>query len=389
MNSIIKEKASEIEAELIRLRRELHKNPELSFCEETTKATLLKYMDKWKINYNADVFKTGICALIDCKKEKTLLIRADMDALPIFEETGLSYKSQNNGVMHACGHDVHMATVLGATYVLNELKDKLSCNVKIIFQPGEEDTGGALPMIEAGVLEAPCVTSAISLHVSNEVDAGKICLKKGAVMASPDDFDLEISGKGGHGAYPEKCVNPILVASEIIKKFDELYKSHEGDCVISVCKLSGGSFYNIIPDNIVLGGTVRAFSEELRKELAEKMGKISGEICASCGAKSEFDYRFRYPPLICDDDAVESFCDSAKDILGSENVFYTDIKEMTGEDFAYFSQRVPSVFFKLGTKNEAIGAKESLHSSKFIVDEKSIKVGVMAIARYALYYGKN
>lgn len=392
MQNLIKDAVSEILDELILLRHHFHKNPELSFCENATAEKIADCLKKWGIEYKSKIAGTGVCATIGRdEKKKTILIRADMDALPQKEQTDLEYASQNEGVMHACGHDMHMTVALGCAYVLNKLKNKLSCNVKIIFQPGEEDTGGALPMIEEGVLENPHVDAAIGCHVSNEVDCGKIRLKNGAMMASPDDFDVEILGRGGHGAYPHKCIDPIVIASQIIEAFS-VYCARFCDPtepkVISVCKISGGSFYNIIPDSVSFGGTVRAFSNSVRKEISEKMEDIIKNITKMYGADYKFSYRFRYPPLVNDEILVREFAKSAKNIIGDENVYYTDETSMAGEDFAYFAQNVPSVFVNLGTKNEKIGATEPLHSSKFIIDDAAIETGVLAFCSFALEFGK-
>lgn len=387
MNVKINKIVDELADELILLRHRFHQNPELSYLEENTARLIKDTLDKWGIPYIDNIFKTSICVCIgNDENKRTLLIRADMDALPITEKTGLSYASGNEGVMHACGHDMHMTVALGAAYVLNKLKDELNSNIKIIFQPGEEDEGGALPMIEAGILENPKVTGAISCHVSNEVDCGRICIKKGALMASPDDFDVIIRGKGGHGAYRNECIDPVLVAAKAIDEFISLgERENEPDnpVVISVCKISGGSFYNIIPDSVSFGGTVRSFSEEKRCELKKKLDEILKSISEEFGADYSFTYNFRYPPLVNDEDTVENFEVSAKEILGRDNVYYTDKVSMAGEDFAYFAERVPSVFFNLGTRNEKIGAIEPLHSSKFIIDDSAIAVGVKAICAYA------
>lgn len=392
MNEKINAVLSDVENVLIELRHELHRFPEVSFCEKKTAETISKMLEKWNIEYKTGIFGTGILANIGKDEaKKTLLLRADMDALPQMEATNLPYSSEIEGVMHACGHDVHMAVVLGTAYVLNELKDELSCNVKFVFQPGEEDAGGALGMIEAGVLKMPEVTAAAACHVSNDVECGKICIKDGACMASPDDFDIVIKGKGGHGAYPEKCTDPIAIAAEVISAFSVL--SSRFSCptepkVISVCKIEGGSYYNIIPDEVLLGGTVRTFNEDLRRVLANKIEETVKNITHMFGADYSFDYRFRYPPLVNDSQTSKAFVASAEKILGAENVYFTDSLSMAGEDFAYFAKVVPSVFFNLGTKNEKIGATEPLHSSSFIVDDRAIAVGVKAMARFAIDFGK-
>lgn len=392
MNEKINAVLSDVENALIELRHEFHRFPEVGFCEKKTAETISKMLKKWDIEHKTGIYGTGILANIgkdDTKK--TLLLRADMDALPQTEATNLPYSSENVGVMHACGHDVHMTVVLGTAYVLNKLKDELSCNVKFVFQPCEEDAGGALGMIEEGVLKMPEVTAAAACHVSNDVECGKICIKEGACMASPDDFDIVIKGKGGHGAYPEKCTDPIAIAAEVISAFSVL--SSRFSCptepkVISVCKIEGGSCYNIIPDEVLLCGTVRTFNEDLRRALANKIEETVKNITHMFGADYSFDYRFRYPPLVNDAQTAKEFAASAEKILGAENVYFTDSLSMAGEDFAYFARAVPSVFFNLGTKNEKIGATEPLHSSSFIVDDRAIAVGVKAMARFALDFGK-
>ncbi len=388
----IKRIAEEIFDELVAIRRCIHEHPELEFHEYKTAELICSYLEKWGIPHQKGIAKTGVLGLIMVDpKAKTLLMRADMDALPVQEETGVSYQSKTSGVMHACGHDAHVAILLGCAYVLSKIKNKLSCNIKLVFQPGEEESGGALPMIEQGILENPHVDAAIGGHVMNSVPAGKILVKYDEVMASPDDFDLVIHGKGGHGAYPHNCVDPIAVAVQILTAWNVLsarYTTPLVKHVISTNMFHAGTCYNVIPNEVVIKGTVRTFDDDLRKKLATSMEKIAVQIAEAFGASCEFNFIFRYPPLLNDKTMVDSLLLSAGEILGRDNVMMGTEPSMAGEDFAYFAQQVPSVFMNFGSGNEALGAVMPLHSSKFNIDETCLKTGVMAICKFALDFGK-
>jgi len=388
----IKQITEEIFDEVVLLRRTIHQNPELEFCEAETAALICAQLDKLQIPYKKGIAKTGVVGLIQAEKAtKTLLLRADMDALPLQEETGLPYASKKDGVAHACGHDAHVAILLGTAMVLSRLRQRLAANIKLVFQPAEETTGGALPMIEAGILENPHVDAAASGHVMTNVPAGKVLIKDNEVMAAPDDFDMIVHGRGGHGAYPHTCVDPIAVCMQILSAWNTLsarFTTPLEKHLISVNMFQAGTCYNVIPDDAYIKGTVRMYNNEVRKTLPEAMEKIAVQIAAAFGATCEFTYNFRYPPLINDKSMADAFRQSAKEILGEEQVIEGVDPSMAGDDFAYFAQAVPSVFVNYGAANAAIGADRPLHSSDFIIDEACLKNGVLAMSKFALDFGR-
>lgn len=383
----------EMKEKLVTFRRELHRRAELAFCETQTAAYLEAELAKMGAEFKTGIAKTGIVGdIIVPKAKRTLLLRADMDALPI-QETAYpgGPEPASGGAMHACGHDAHMAILLGTVAVLSRFRDHLSCNIRFLFQPGEEDTGGAEPMIKEGVLTCPRVDAAAALHVMNDLEVGKIRVKPGAVMAAPDDFDLIIRGKGGHGAYPHDCIDPIALACRIIEAFDMISArcaTPFAPKVISVCAINGGSFYNVIPDEVHLKGTVRAFDEKVRRELPEKMEAAAAGITSAFGAEYSFDYRFRFPPLLNDEDMAAKLAESAAKAIGKDNVVLGGEPSMAGDDFSYFAKSVPSVYFHLGSRNEKKGAVMALHSSDFRIDEDCLLVGVRVLTQFAMDFGK-
>ncbi len=375
------------------MRRELHQIPELAFYEEKTATYIAAKLDELGIPYRTNVAKTGIVALIETEDaEKTLLIRADMDALPIDEKKECDYRSTHPGCMHACGHDAHCAILLATAEVLWSLKDDLSCNIKLMFQPGEEGVGGAEPMIAECVLENPKVDAALALHVMNDETVGNVRMKAGGVMACPDEFDLKIIGKGGHGAYPEECINPIAITSEIVLAFSELAKElnqPERPVVISVCAaLGGGSAYNIIPQSVDVRGTVRLYDKELRGQIPALLEDIIREKVKKYGGSYEWNYRLMYPPLLNDEKLVGWLSSMCAEILGKERVVLGGKSSMAGDDFAYIAERVPSVYFNLGSGNEEKGITMPLHSPDFEIDEDCLLVGVLSLSKAALEFGK-
>ncbi len=387
MESVLKI-TDEIFEEIVQIRRHLHAHPELSSFEEATSEFICSYLEDLGIPYQKGIAKTGVVGLLSCEgATETVLLRADMDALPVYEETGLSFSSENKGVMHACGHDGHMAIVLGCAKVLSQLKDRLCCNVKFVFQPAEETTGGALPMIEEGLLENPKVTLALGGHIMNDVPAGKVLVKGGEMMASPDDFLLTIYGKGGHGAYPELCVNPISIVTEVVALWNELslsYKQEEINHVLTVTMIESGNCSNVIPDTARLQGTVRSFSDAFRQKISKEMQEIAEKTAEKYGAKADFVFNFSYPPLLNDEGLTQKVYDAAASILGKENVICGKKASMAGEDFAYFSKFVPSCYLYFGGGNEEKNIQMPLHSSDFTFDELALKTGVQVLSNFIL-----
>ena len=375
----IKALSETVRDEVVFLRRELHKRAELSFEEYKTAAFIEDYLKELGIFVRSGVAQTGVLGYIDAGKKETVLLRADMDALPITEQEDAAYRSETEGVMHACGHDAHMAVLLAAAKCMVKRKELLSQNVLLVFQPGEETDGGALPMIETGILEEFGVCCALGLHVMNDIEAGSIRVKKGPLMASPDDFDLTIIGKGGHGAYPEKCIDPILVGTEIVSAFQKLIPQNstpDEAAVISVCAINGGNNYNVIPDGVEMKGTVRTFNKAVRSEIPKKMEQEISRLCKKAGASYAFQFNFRYPPLVNNEAMAEKVAKHAACVLGADNVILGGEPSMAGEDFAYFADRVPSVFFYLGSGNKKSGIEMPLHNSRFKIDESCLQIGV-------------
>lgn len=388
----IKPIAEEIFEEIVGIRRSLHRHPELGFREFKTAELICKHLDSLGIPYQKNVAQTGVVGLLEVDKNaKTLLMRADMDALPTQEESDCPFKSETEGQMHACGHDAHVSIVLGAATILARLKDKLKCNVKFVFQPAEEVEGGAEPMIAEGIMENPKVDAAIGGHVMNSVETGTIGIKYGEMMACPDDFHMEIHGRGGHGAYPHNCIDPIAIGVQILTAWNALsarYTTPVEKHLISTNVFQAGTCFNIIPDDVHIEGTVRVFNEELRQQLARRMKEIAEQLAAAFGATCEFEYVFRYPPLVNDKNMVDAVRISAEKMIGAENVVELTEPSMGGEDFAYFSRLVPSCFINYGTGNKAKGITQPLHNSKFSIDEEGIKTGMMVLANFAMDFGR-
>lgn len=395
INSEISEQINRIEAELKENRRYIHMHPELSFREYNTSSFIQKKLDEMGIKYVSGIAENGICAYIygnkniESKSMKSILIRADMDALPIDEVSDKPYKSQNKNVMHACGHDAHVAVLLGVCKVLNNFKDKFGGVVKAVFQPGEETSGGALPMIEEGVLENPHTDVCVALHCDSDLDCGTIRVKPGSLYASPDDFRITVKGKGGHGAEPHNCIDPIMISASIIQALNNLI-SRETDpfdnAVISVGSIHGGSATNIIPDSVEIQGTARSLTNEVRSFLKRRIGETAEGICKTFGAECEYEYTELFPPLINDEKLAEDVYNSACRSLGKDKCVWGGAPTMAGEDFSYFSQNRPSVLFKLGCRNKSLGIVSLIHHSSFDIDENCLKTGVKVFVGFVLDY---
>lgn len=378
---------NEIKDEIINIRRTIHQNPELAFEEFSTAKTICSFLEKHSVKYTNKIAKTGICAQIGKGSGKTLLIRADMDALPTDENTGLDFASKVKGKMHACGHDIHIASALAAAYILKQLENELDGCVKIVFQPAEETTGGALPMINEGILENPHVCAAIGGHVTPALEVGKVWVKSGALMASPDDFGIKFIGKSTHGAEPQNGISPILPAAEFISGINNLISkeiSFDPDCVLSICTVSGGNSVNIIPSETYVAGTFRSFSKKSREAAAELIEHYAVKTAEKYGAKCEVKYNFLYPPLINNIAMTDKMEKVIKKAIGENSVIHLEKPLMTGEDFSYFAQSVPSVFIWYGGGDGVHTAP--LHSDKFIADEGAIEAAAKIFCEFAADY---
>lgn len=381
----IKQLAKEYLPEITSLRRQIHSNPELAFEEYETAALVAKFLKENGIEYQEGVAKTGVVSLIKGKnpKAKTIALRADMDALPIFELNKVNYKSKNDGKMHACGHDVHTSSLLGAAKILNNLKDEFEGTVKLIFQPSEEKyPGGAKVMIEEGVLENPKPDVIFGQHVYPELDAGMVGMKSGKYMASTDEIFLTVKGKGGHGAIPHKNIDPVLIASHIVIALQQIVSRHANPSMPTV--ISFGRFIaegqtNVIPDEVKLSGIMRTFDEKWRTEIKEKVTRISQSIAEGMDGTCEVFIDPGYPFLVNDESTTENTRNYAIEFLGKENVKELELRT-TAEDFAYFTQKIPGCFYRLGIRNVEQGIDSNLHTATFDVDESSLETGMGLMA---------
>ena len=376
---------------MINLRETIHMYPEDGFSEFTTSKIIIEELEKLGIKVQKNVAKTGVVGLIEGKYPgKTVLLRADMDALKIQEQADVEYKSKIDGMMHACGHDGHVAGLLGAAMILNELKDNLHGNVKLVFQPAEERDGGALPMIEEGVLENPKVDAAFAVHLWGYLNEGEVHLKEGPMMASPDIFNIKVIGKGGHGAVPQESIDPIVITCQIVNSLQTIVsrKINPLDPVVITCgRIQGGDCHNVIPNEVELEGTIRTFNEETRNWVPKVMEDLIRGITTSRGAAYEFKYEPKYPALINDKYMTSFAKESLKKVVGEENVF--DLKEpnMGGEDFAYFAQKVPSAFIFVGIANNK-SEPVIHHNPYFKWDSKNVGILAQSLSQIAIDYLK-
>lgn len=391
MKNRIKALAKAYAPAFIDIRRHIHSHPELSFQEYKTSEFIRQQLDKFGVPYKAGVAGTGIIALIEGKNpaSRTIALRADIDALPINEANDVSYKSVNNGVMHACGHDVHTTVVLGATKILHELKDELEGTIKILFQPGEEKhPGGASIMIEEGALEDPRPDAILGLHVHPSMETGKLGFCAGKYMASADEIYITVKSKGGHAAQPHLTVDTILVASQLVVSLQQVISRNNNPfspSVLSICAFNGGFTTNVIPSEVKLMGTFRAMDETWRFKAHELIRKQAAGIAEATGADIEIDILVGYPTLYNNEVVTAKARQLAEDYIGKEQVEDTELR-MGAEDFAFYSQIVPACFFRLGTGNKEKGITSGVHTPTFDVDERAIEIGMGTMAYLATQF---
>jgi len=385
----IKQLANAYKAEIIDNRRHLHAHPELSFQEFKTSAFVEEKLKGFGISKIERKAETGIVALIEGKNPgfKTIALRGDMDALPILEQNEVSYKSTAPGVMHACGHDVHTASLLGASKILNEIKDQFEGSIKLIFQPGEElIPGGASLMIKDKALENPRPSGIIGQHVMPLIPVGKVGFRKGMYMASADELYITVKGKGGHGAMPETLVDPVLIASHLIIALQQVVSRNASPKIPSV--LSFGRFEalgatNIIPNEVKIQGTFRTLNEDWRSKAHIQMVNIARGIVEGMGGELDFEVRKGYPFLKNAEELTTRAQKAAIDFLGEENVVDLDIW-MAAEDFSYYTQEIDGCFYRLGTRNEAKGIISGVHTPTFDIDEDALEIGAGLMAWIAV-----
>ena len=370
--------------ELINIRRELHRNPELGGYEYKTMDKICSYLDSWGVEYQKRIAETGVVAIVRGKNKKQdnaacIGIRADMDALPIKEETNVDFKSINEGTMHACGHDAHTAIALYTAKVIKSMESQLMGDVKFFFQPAEETTGGAERMIKEGCLKNPDVKYVFGLHVDPCLETGKISIKYGKMMASSDELRVKVYGKSTHGAHPHNGIDPIVIASNIVVSMQTLVSrniSPLNSAVLTMGSIHGGTGGNIIPDEVEMVGILRTLDPETRLFMKNRIAEIVESIPKALGGEGRLQIRESYGALINNDEAVNSIKETAVKILGEYNVVNLEYPNMGTEDFSYFCQNAKACFFNLGCRNENINAVHPIHSSKFMLDEACLEIGV-------------
>lgn len=388
MKNRIKTLARELAPAFIDIRHHIHSHPELSFQEYATSQFIQQKLDEFGVSYQANVAGTGIIALIKGKNpsKRTIAIRADIDALPIKEANDVPYKSKNEGVMHACGHDVHTTCVLGATRILHELRDEFEGTVKVLFQPGEEKhPGGASLMIKDGALENPRPDAILGMHVQPSMETGKLGFRAGKYMASADEIYITIKGKGGHAALPQLTTDTILVASHLVVSLQQIISRNNdpfSPSVLSICAFNGGHTTNVIPSEVKLMGTFRAMDETWRFKAHELIKKQATELAHAMGADIDIEILVGYPTLYNNEAVTSQARSLAETYLGNEHVEDTEVR-MGAEDFAFYSQVIPACFFRLGTGNKARGITSGVHTPTFDIDENAIEIGMGTMAYLA------
>jgi amidohydrolase len=384
----IQELSQKIFNDVVANRRHLHTHPELSFNEVATSAYVAAKLDELNIPY-VRMADNGLVGLLKGSKpsDRVVALRADMDALPITEANDVPYKSQNVGVMHACGHDVHTSSLLGTATILSEMKDQFGGTIKFIFQPAEEKLpGGANLMIQQGVLENPKPQAVLGQHVMPLIDAGKVGFRAGKYMASTDEIYVTVKGKGGHGAQPQQNIDPVIITAHMLTALQQVvsrFADPKSPSVLSFGKVIANGATNIIPNEVYLEGTFRTMDENWRNEAHIRMKKMAEGIAESMGGSCEFNIVRGYPFLINEEKLTASARAHAEDYLGKENVLDLDIW-MAAEDFAYFSQVANSCFYRLGTRNESRGITSAVHTPTFDVEESSLSVSTGLMAYMAL-----
>jgi hippurate hydrolase len=380
----IQEKAKHYSQKFIQIRRHLHAHPELSYQEFETSKFIQQQLQEMGIAFET-IATTGVLGIIKGKnpEARVIALRADMDALQITEENDVSYCSQNAGVMHACGHDVHTTILLGAAQILHELKDEWEGTIKLLFQPGEEkNPGGASFMIRDGALENPKPMGIIALHVHPGLDFGKLSFRKGRVMASADEIYMTIKGKGGHAAAPQLTADTILIASQLIVSLQQIISRNNNPLspsVLSICSIQGGHTTNVIPTEVKLKGTFRAMDEAWRFKAHELILKQSKGLVESMGAELDILIDVGYPTVDNDPLFTEKNWQLANELMGIENVQETEVR-MGAEDFGYYTQQIPGCFFRLGVRNIEKGIVHNVHTPKFDIDERAIETGIGIMA---------
>ncbi len=385
----IKQIASVIFPEIISIRRHIHSHPELSFEEYETSAFICRILDQWGVPYKSGIAGTGIVATLEGKNPgRTIAFRADIDALPVIEMNQVPYKSLNIGKMHACGHDVHTSSLLGAIRILMDLKGSWNGKIKFVFQPGEEKIpGGASLMLKENALSPNDPEIIIAQHVFPDMEVGNVGFKSGQYMASSDEIYISVKGKGGHAALPDKLIDPVLMSAHLIVSLQQIVSRHAKagiPTVLSFGKIVAAGSVNVIPDSVNIEGTFRTMNEEWRKRAHELIRKITTGIISGMGGKAEVEIRHGYPVLTNDPGVTQKARSFAAKYLGEKHVHELETR-MTAEDFAYFAQKYPATLFRLGTSDPG-KQSSALHTSTFNVNEKAIELSMGLLAFMAVSF---
>lgn len=390
MQDLVKE-VRQFEPEIIAIRRMIHSNPELSYKEFETAKLIAKKLRSLGIKVKTNVGGTGVVGLLKGeRKGKVVALRADMDGLPVTEEADVPFKSKNKGIMHACGHDTHVAMLLGAAMLLSKHRKELAGEVKFIFQPAEESggRGGAKPMIEAGVMENPKVDYVFGLHIWGEYQAGTFGIRAGPFMAAPDGFELKIKGRGGHGSKPDETIDPIFVSAQLINALQGISSRMINPIepfVLSICSIHSGTTDNVIPNEAVIQGTIRTLNKKTRGIAKSRLTQITRSVCSAFDARYELNFKKdEYPVTYNDEKVTKKATEVLRKIRGMKTN-EIDVK-LGAEDFARFLQKAPGTFYYIGTRNERKGCVYPNHSSKFKVDEDVLKFGAVSLASLALEF---
>jgi amidohydrolase len=386
---------SDIE-QMIADRRDIHRHPELAYTEIRTARLAADRLAGFGLEVKTGVGRTGVVGLlkqdgaVGKSSAKTLLYRADMDALPILEETEKDYRSTNDGIMHACGHDAHVAIELAVAKRIRRLRDRINGNVKFVFQPAEEGGRGAVAMIEDGVLAEPDVTAVVGLHIWNNIPVGNVGIYAGPMMAAADEFEVVINGRGGHGAMPHQTTDAIVAASHVVTALQTIVSRNVSPldaAVVTVGKFTAGSAFNVVAERATLRGTARTFSKDMYQAIPGMIERVIKGVTESMGATYELTYQRQTPLLVNDPGICELVAECAAEVVGSANVI-TDqsVPTMGAEDMAFFLESAPGCYFFLGSQNEEQGFVHPHHSPRFDIDEAALPIGVEIMTRVIMRY---
>ncbi len=372
--------------EIIEIRHQMHQAPELAKQEKYTALLVSNTLKKYGYDVKEKIGGYGVSAVLDSGRPgKTVALRAEMDALPIHEQTRLAYKSIHDNVMHACGHDGHTATLLMVAIALISCKDRFKGKIKFIFQPAEETGSGTLAMVNAGILENPKVDAIFAYHNTPKSEAGLFKTKIGCLMAGQDTFNITIKGRGGHAAHPDMTIDPIYIGSLLIQAIQSIvsrFNSPVEPLIISVTQFHSGTTHNVIPEIACINGTIRTCSVENRQKMKQKLVELTKSIAESFGAKAEIEYQYCFPPTINYKDETELALKTAKEVIGEENASYLEQQSMASEDFSYYLEKVPGCFFFIGNGID----KGMVHTSKYEFNDKIITTAAEIMAQVAINY---